>query len=78
MAKTRIVTTRSVRVDGELTFADLAKLVRAQVGVPAGASVRLYVDVPGGGDWSNTDLDVEDHPVKFTVEWTESRQDDGR
>jgi hypothetical protein len=34
--------------------------------IPKDASV--VVSVPGGGDWSNTDLDLNDHPV--TISWT--------
>ncbi len=33
-------------------------------------SLECFVRVPGGGDWSNTNLDIEDHPiqVKFVSE----------
>lgn len=75
MAKTRTVTTRTVTVQGELGLKDLTHLVRAQVGVPPGAVVHMYVEVPGGADWSSMDLDIEDHPVKFTVEWSETQED---
>lgn len=36
--------------------------------VPANASITI--SVPGGGDWSNTELDVTDtNPIR--IEWTE-------
>jgi hypothetical protein len=34
--------------------------------LPAGADI--YVSVPGGGDWSSTDLDLNEHSIK--VRWT--------
>jgi hypothetical protein len=30
--------------------------------IPKGA--KVFVEVPGGGDWSNTDLDISEHPIK--------------
>lgn len=35
-------------------------------GVPAQA--KVYIEIPGGGDWSNQRLDIYDHPIH--VEWT--------
>jgi hypothetical protein len=70
--KTTTVTTRNVKIEGAIDYEDLVGLLKAKIGVPLrGVSFTLYVDVPGGGDWSNTELDVEEHPVKFVVEWTE-------
>lgn len=37
----------------------LLMMREAGVIIPDGASVQLYMRVPGGGDWSNTDLEVE-------------------
>lgn len=46
-------------------------LRRAGYNIPAKA--RIYFTVPGGGDWSNTDVDItHDYPV--TVEWTDTYQ----
>lgn len=58
--KTIIVTER-VRL--EFTDADVRKALR----LPPNSTV--FVRVPGGGDWSNTDLDVTtDTPI--VAEWT--------
>lgn len=33
------------------------------------SNARIYFSVPGGGDWSNTDVDISrEHPIY--VEWT--------
>lgn len=30
--------------------------------------LKVHVEIPGGGDWSNTDLDIsKDHPIIVTV-----------
>lgn len=34
----------------------------------------IYVQVPGGGDWSNTDLDLSEYPVE--IRWTVESGDD--
>ncbi|USN16543.1 hypothetical protein POLEWNIK_00170 [Brevundimonas phage vB_BpoS-Polewnik] len=33
-------------------------------------AIQVSVRVPGGGDWSNTDLDLGDHPID--VRWSET------
>lgn len=34
-------------------------------------NISVFVRVPGGGDWSNTDLEIDDeHPVNIVVETT--------
>ena len=63
---------KTVRVTGELAYNDLLSLVRSELdGVPEGAEIKLTVRVPGGGDWSNEDLDVAAHPVEFEAVWVE-------
>ena len=57
----------------------LDMLRRHGIGIPEGVPVEVFVCVPGGGDYSNTSLDVdEDCPV--TVRWKtqETEVDDGR
>lgn len=77
----KIVTTKSFRIEGQLDYQALAEMARrlaaSELGrdIPETASLTLNVYVPGGGDWSNMDLDVEAHPVQFTVEWTEASED---
>lgn len=52
---------RTVTYAGVITLDDLRK----KFNIPADAEV--YVRVPGGADWSNTDLDLKDAPVQ--VRW---------
>ena len=33
--------------------------------------VSIYIDVPGGGDWSGMPLDVDDDEQAINVHWTE-------
>jgi hypothetical protein len=35
--------------------------------MPAMTSLKAWVRVPGGGDWSNWDLTLDDHPVQVKV-----------
>ena len=35
---------------------------------------KLFVLVPGGGDWSNTSLDLDEYPIH--VEWTIIEEED--
>ncbi len=55
----------------ELNAADIVELVRKAGVIPdsfVAANMRVYFAVPGGGDWTNTDIDIDDkHPVR--VEW---------
>lgn len=54
-----------------LTGAEIRDLIRTLgVKVPADATISVYV--PGGGDWSHSDLDINEHPV--TIVWKESHE----
>lgn len=57
-AFTRVTTTTTATI----TAADL----RAAFGIPEGADI--WVQVPGGGDWSHEALPIDEHPVR--VQWT--------
>ena len=61
----------TVKMSAELDSADLWEFVKSKFGgVPMKVvgPVRVYIDVPGGGDWSGCPLDVSaDRPV--IVEW---------
>jgi hypothetical protein len=60
---TQTATTSTLEVTGKLL---VELLIAAGHYVPPNAEV--YVCVPGGGDWSNTSLDVDtEHPIK--VRW---------
>ncbi len=75
MSKTptlKTVTTRQTTVEGQIEFSALVALVSKQLPTRAGPlEVKIYVDVPGGGDWSYEKLECERHPVKFSATWTE-------
>jgi hypothetical protein len=60
-------------VEGLLDSEDLYPLIQKLVPeAPEDATIDIYVDVPGGGDWSNTKLDLDlVNQVKFTVSWEE-------
>ena len=75
MSKTptlKTVTTRHMTVEGQIEFSALTALVAKQLPPRAGPlAVKIYVDVPGGGDWSSEQLECDQHPVKFSATWTE-------
>lgn len=54
----------------EVTAADILDVVRQHTLIPEGARVRIFVEVPGGGDWSNTELDIAEHPVRVRISWS--------
>ncbi len=60
---------RTQNLKCEITYADLVAFVRERVAIPDGVTVRIYVEVPGGGDWSHTDLEIEEHPVQVSATW---------
>lgn len=50
-----------------------AKELRNLLGIPERAEV--FVDVPGGGDWSNMQLDIcADTPLVFR--WTDTKEEE--
>ncbi len=71
----RKVTPKKVNcvVEGHLDCQDLYPVIRKLVPeAPKDAEIEVYVDVPGGGDWSNMRLDVsEENRINFTVSWEE-------
>ena len=47
---------------------DLINAVRTHFGLPIPDDADVCIRIPGGGDWSNELLDVnDDHPV--TIDW---------
>lgn len=60
----------------EMNRGDIAAALRALgVALPKDpVEVRIYFAVPGGGDWSNTDIDIDDkNPVRVEWQTTEER-----
>lgn len=70
MVKGNLTVTKTQHLECEVTAVDILQLVRAQVHIPSGVPVRIFVEVPGGGDWSHTDLDIAEHPVQVRAEWS--------
>jgi len=61
--KKKVMTTTTTRVEGYITAED----IKSKFGLPGRS--RVFFSVPGGGDWSNTDLDItQEDPVYVT--WT--------
>lgn len=71
----QVVTTRAVTI--EVTAQDILALVRKRAHIPADAEVRVYVDVPGGGDWSNMEIDIAEHPVYVRAVWSATDEKQG-
>jgi len=72
----KVVSATTVRTETtkrvELGFTQIRRLLeREGVQLPAGA--KITVTVPGGGDWSNTELDIDDR-TPVVVSWTEVTQ----
>lgn len=65
----RSVTTRTTQ-----NYVITAEEIRKALDLPKDA--KIFVQVPGGGDWSNTDLEIDsDTPLRATV--TTTTTDDG-
>lgn len=60
-------------VTGQVEYKDLVGLICKQlpVGINVKVDIAVFVDVPGGGDWSYEQLDCRQHPVQFRATWTE-------
>lgn len=63
-----VVKTQTISI--EVTAGDILALVRQHAHIPDDAEVRVYVDVPGGGDWSNMEIDIAEHPVYVRAVWS--------
>ena len=67
-------TTRTERrVTLRMTAEELLSLLRRDGQAIPKSGVDVTVRVPGGGDWSNTDIDVDsENPIKITFTEIES------
>ena len=61
-----------VRLNAE----NILELLASQPGVVMVGKPRVYFDVPGGGDWSNTRIEIDDD-YAVIVRWTESYEEGG-
>jgi hypothetical protein len=73
----RVQCSRVIREDCEVTInADqLLDMLRTvyNLQIPGGSKTKVFVHVPGGGDWSNTDLDIDgDSPI--TIRWSQTTE----
>lgn len=69
-----VLETKTTRVETrkriELTDLDLRSLIKTATGNDLPARAEIFIEVPGGGDWSNTSLGVnKETPV--IIAWTE-------
>lgn len=70
---TKILETRTVEVKKsvEISGQQLVDMLREEgIEIPEGTSVQVFVNVPGGGDYSNCLLDI-DEECPITATWTE-------
>ncbi len=68
--RTTTITTIIERQELEFDDKQIRRILfAAGFAVPEKCDLRIYVAVPGGGDWSNTDIEINrEHPL--CVEWT--------
>ena len=73
----KVTVVRTERCSIELDEKIIRQLVQvAGAQIPEDANVRIYFAVPGGGDWSNTEIDIDNqHPIY--VEWTKTEESRG-
>jgi hypothetical protein len=76
--RAKTVTTTERIIEGEISGEELLESLLRQLQLPSGAVVHFYMDVPGGGDWSNTELQVQpDQPLRFRAVSGEQREESG-
>lgn len=67
------VTVTTTETTYEFTNDDIIEALAAIGKLPLSEASRVthcHVRVPGGGDWSNTNIDLEDYPVVVVVKET--------
>jgi hypothetical protein len=67
---------RTEKCSIELNASDLVDLLRKggyHIPPAATSNMRVYFAVPGGGDWSNTDVAIDDRNPVY-VEWVISEE----
>jgi hypothetical protein len=65
-------TTVQTKHHAELDRHKLLALLRA-AGHDVPDNAGIFVQVPGGGDWSNTTLDIDDAPIQIYYGTTEQK-----
>jgi hypothetical protein len=65
---TSVSKTVTTVITERLTGKDIAELYCARNGIdPSTVSSKVLFDVPGGGDWSNTTINLDDEPVRLII-----------
>jgi len=60
--------TREVKERIELNYEDILEYLSFKgVIESAPQSMEVFVDIPGGADWSNTELRIQDSPVVIEI-----------
>lgn len=70
MSRPRIKTKTTKEFKLTLTKQQLVSALQA-AGHQVPVDAHIYVDVPGGGDWSNQPLDLDDTHQPLNVTWAE-------
>lgn len=70
--------TQVIKLRGAIELKDLMSVLRQNYDIPYDAKVRFWIDIPGGGDYSCCELDIDDErqAVQFCVEWYVKEKED--
>ena len=72
-----ITKSTTTRYEIILSFDELRQIINGDLARPMAQiprNARIYMKIPGGADWSNTDLDMgEGYPL--IIEWEEKTDD---
>lgn len=73
MVKTKETTTvRMLKThEHEISGECLRHMLSGLLGKPVPSDAKITVHVPGGGDYSHSDLDINEHPITVTWSTTE-------
>lgn len=75
--KTRIETRNEIKITGAGLITLLNQELAAQgKGRPIPANATVVVGVPGGGDWSNTSLDIDER-TPICIAWKTIETEEG-
>ncbi len=72
MPAIKVKETKVITTSHEVALTKVMLLALIRQGTPIPANANVFVSVPGGGDWSNTDLDIDDDIV-IHVHWKTAR-----
>ncbi len=64
----KLSTKTSSKTVYKITASDIIEALRKTGKIPKNGNCELVFCVPGGGDYSNMELDVAQEPLKLTIE----------